>query len=183
MLSAPIVMGKLIQQLKSPCRQRYLEPHGPNWVRFGPGSSGDPCQAAVEPVWEQRPAAVAKPPSLWRAPELTLGGDPARTSLAPGSKRDGAGGELSVWLRRATRVELLLFRDGAGLAESLPGVPPRAGHRSGDYWHCEVEGLGDRLAATRYSVFGPLLPWLHGFNPGQGAAPIPAPGRSMAGRS
>ncbi len=63
----------------------------------------------------------------------------------------------------ATRVELLLFDHGAA-PEPHQVIELDGGHRSGDYWHVEVEGVGVGCCYG-YRVFGPLLPGSHGFNP------------------
>ena len=63
----------------------------------------------------------------------------------------------------ATRVELLLFAAGDA-AEPMRVVELHNGHRSGDHWHVEVEGVGIGCCYA-YRVFGPLQPGRHGFNP------------------
>ncbi len=80
-----------------------------------------------------------------------------------GASVTARGVNFSVVAPRATRVELLLFRDGAA-AEPYRVFALDGRHRSGDYWHGEVEGLGIGCRYG-YRVFGPLLPGLHGFNP------------------
>ncbi|MFO7630349.1 MAG: glycogen-debranching protein, partial [Prochlorococcaceae cyanobacterium] len=63
----------------------------------------------------------------------------------------------------ATRVELLLFANGEASEPELV-VPLDGQHRSGDYWHVEVEGAGIG-SCYGYRVYGPLQPGGHGFNP------------------
>jgi glycogen operon protein len=63
----------------------------------------------------------------------------------------------------ATRVELLLFEHGAA-PEPCQVIELDGSHRSGDYWHVEVEGVGVGCCYG-YRVFGPLMPGSHGFNP------------------
>ena len=64
----------------------------------------------------------------------------------------------------ADRIELLLFRDGSDrVPEQVIELDGRR-HRSGDYWHVEVEGLNEGCCYG-YRVFGPLAPGAHGFCP------------------
>ncbi|MEN9495939.1 MAG: glycogen-debranching protein [Synechococcaceae bacterium WB4_1_0192] len=63
----------------------------------------------------------------------------------------------------ASRVELLLFAAGDA-PEPMQVVELHNGHRSGDHWHVEVEGIGIGCCYA-YRVFGPLQPGRHGFNP------------------
>ncbi|MFZ9463473.1 MAG: glycogen debranching protein, partial [Vulcanococcus sp.] len=63
----------------------------------------------------------------------------------------------------ASRVELLLFAAGDA-PEPMQVVELHNGHRSGDHWHVEVEGVGIGCCYA-YRVFGPLQPGRHGFNP------------------
>ena len=80
-----------------------------------------------------------------------------------GASTTAWGVNFSVAAPLATRVELLLFDHGAAL-EPRQVIGLDAGHRSGDYWHVEVEGVG-LGCCYGYRVFGPLLPGGHGFNP------------------
>ncbi|MFM8604936.1 MAG: glycogen debranching protein [Cyanobium sp.] len=70
---------------------------------------------------------------------------------------------FSVAAPLATRIELLLFADSAAV-EPERVIELDLRHRSGDYWHVEVEGLG-LGCCYGYRVFGPILPGGHGFNP------------------
>ncbi len=71
------------------------------------------------------------------------------------------GVNFSVVAPLATRVELLIFADGAAReAQEVFDV----NQRSGEHWHIEVEGLG-LGCCYGYRVFGPLQPGSHGFNP------------------
>ena len=64
----------------------------------------------------------------------------------------------------ANRVELLLFATAeASSPEQLIDLSD-SNHRSGDYWHVEVEGL-TAGCCYGYRVFGPLAPGGHGFRP------------------
>ena len=64
----------------------------------------------------------------------------------------------------ADRIELLLYRNGSdGAPERVIELDARR-HRSGDYWHVEVEGLNEGCCYG-YRVFGPLAPGGHGFRP------------------
>ena len=64
----------------------------------------------------------------------------------------------------ADRIELLLFRNGSDrLPEQVIELDGRR-HRSGDYWHIEVEGLNEGCCYG-YRVFGPLAPGAHGVCP------------------
>ena len=60
-----------------------------------------------------------------------------------GSSRTARGVNFSVAAPAADRIELLLFADGSATAPwrviELDGL----GHRSGDSWHEEVEGLAE----------------------------------------
>ena len=81
-----------------------------------------------------------------------------------GSSRTARGVNFSVAAPAADRIELLLFADGSATAPwrviELDGL----GHRSGDYWHVEVEGLAEGCCYG-YRVFGPLAAGGHGFQP------------------
>ena len=63
----------------------------------------------------------------------------------------------------ASRIELLLFRDG-NASEPEQTIELNSSHRSGDLWHVEVEGVGIGCCYA-YRVFGPLQPGNHGYNP------------------
>ena len=64
----------------------------------------------------------------------------------------------------ADRIELLLFRNGSDrVPEQVIELDGRR-HRSGDYWHVEVEGLNEGCCYG-YRVFGPLARGAHGFCP------------------
>jgi glycogen operon protein len=63
----------------------------------------------------------------------------------------------------ASRIELLLFRDG-NASEPDQTIELNSSHRSGDLWHVEVEGVGIGCCYA-YRVFGPLQPGNHGYNP------------------
>ena len=80
-----------------------------------------------------------------------------------GSSLTAGGVNFSLVAPLATRVELLLFAHGAS-PEPRRVIELDGRHRSGDYWHVEVEGEG-LGCCYGYRVFGPLLPGGHGFNP------------------
>ena len=71
---------------------------------------------------------------------------------------------FSVAAPGANRVELLIFAAAeASSPEQLIDLSD-GNHRSGDYWHVEVEGL-TAGCCYGYRVFGPLAPGGHGFRP------------------
>ena len=81
-----------------------------------------------------------------------------------GSSRSATGVNFSVAAPLATALELLIFADGdAREASRVLRLDPNL-HRSGDYWHAEVEGL-ELGCCYGYRVFGPLAPGGHGFQP------------------
>ncbi|SBO43423.1 glycogen-debranching protein [Cyanobium sp. NIES-981] len=82
---------------------------------------------------------------------------PLGASLTP------RGVNFSVVAPLATSLELLLFSHGEA-SEPVRVVKLDSGHRSGDHWHVEVEGLG-LGTCYGYRVFGPLQPGGHSFNP------------------
>ena len=64
----------------------------------------------------------------------------------------------------ADRIELLLYSNSNDRSpERVIELDVRR-HRSGDYWHVEVEGVGEGCCYG-YRVFGPLAPGGHGFQP------------------
>ena len=72
--------------------------------------------------------------------------------------------DFSLAAPAADRIELLLFRNGSDrVPEQVIELDGRR-HRSGDYWHVEVEGLNEGCCYG-YRVFGPLAPGAHGFCP------------------
>ena len=64
----------------------------------------------------------------------------------------------------ADRIELLLYDSGNDRSPERVIELDGRRHRSGDYWHVEVEGLGEGCCYG-YRVFGPLAPGGHGFSP------------------
>ncbi len=135
------------------------------------------------------PATPPATPMTISAAALTSPG----SSSPLGATINGGSVNFSLYARRATAVELCLFE---GVSDAVPSRrialdPDR--QRTGDYWHCRVEGLG---AGQHYGwrVEGPWQPPLglrfdpanllldpHGLAlampPGYGRAP----GRSSAG--
>merc|ERR1712185_696588 len=61
-------------------------------------------------------------------------------------------------------MELLLFENGSAHTPHQVFELDSRKHRSGDYWHIEVEGLG-LGCCYGYRAFGPLAPGAHGFRP------------------
>ena len=81
-----------------------------------------------------------------------------------GSSITADGVNFSVAAPAANRVELLIFPTAeASSPEQLIDLNA-SNHRSGDYWHVEVEGLTEGCCYG-YRVFGPLAPGGHGFRP------------------
>ena len=81
-----------------------------------------------------------------------------------GSSITAHGVNFSVAAPGANRVELLIFATGeASSPEQLIDLDD-SNHRSGDYWHVEVEGLKPGCCYG-YRVFGPLARGGHGFRP------------------
>ena len=81
-----------------------------------------------------------------------------------GSSITADGVNFSVAAPGANRVELLIFSTAeASSPEQLIDLND-SHHRSGDYWHVEVEGL-TAGCCYGYRVFGPLAPGGHGFRP------------------
>ena len=80
-----------------------------------------------------------------------------------GSSCTEAGVNFVVAAPQATKVELLLFENGSS-AEPYRVIPLDLNHRSGDYWHVAVEGVG-LGCCYGYRVFGPKCSSGHGFNP------------------
>ena len=80
-----------------------------------------------------------------------------------GSTITARGVNFSLAAPAANRVELLLFPH-ADAAQPDRIIDLDSAHRSGDYWHVEVEGLGAGCCYG-YRVFGPLQPGGHGFRP------------------
>ena len=71
---------------------------------------------------------------------------------------------FSVAAPSANRVELLIFSSAEASSPELLIDLKDSNHRSGDYWHVEVEGL-TAGCCYGYRVFGPLAPGGHGFRP------------------
>ena len=80
-----------------------------------------------------------------------------------GSSITSKGVNFSLAAPTANRVELLLFPHGDA-AQPDRIIELDSTHRSGDYWHVEVEGL-TAGCCYGYRVFGPLQPGGHGFRP------------------
>ena len=64
----------------------------------------------------------------------------------------------------ADRIELLLYGNGNDRSPERVIELDSRRHRSGDYWHVEVEGLGEGCCYG-FRVFGPLAAGEHGFRP------------------
>ncbi|MEB3350991.1 MAG: isoamylase [Cyanobacteriota bacterium] len=80
-----------------------------------------------------------------------------------GSSITARGVNFSLAAPEANRVELLLFPH-ADATQPERIIELNGEHRSGDYWHVEVEGLGAGCCYG-YRVFGPLQAGGHGFRP------------------
>ncbi len=70
---------------------------------------------------------------------------------------------FSVAAPTANRLELLIFSHAEAKAPEQV-IELCEQHRSADYWHVEVEGLGAGCCYC-YRVFGPIEPGGHGFQP------------------
>ena len=81
-----------------------------------------------------------------------------------GSSVTPRGVNFSVAAPAADRLELLLFTDGSARTPEQVIELDRRRHRSGDYWHVEVENLQEGCCYG-YRAFGPLAPGAHGFRP------------------
>ena len=81
-----------------------------------------------------------------------------------GSSLTSRGVNFSVAAPAADRMELLLFEHSDARSPQRVIELDRRKHRSGDYWHVEVEGLGVGCCYG-YRAFGPLAPGAHGFRP------------------
>ena len=81
-----------------------------------------------------------------------------------GSSTTTRGVNFSLAAPAADRIELLLYRDGSDRTPERVIELDGRRHRSGDYWHVEVEGLKEGCCYG-YRVFGPLAPGSHGFRP------------------
>jgi len=71
---------------------------------------------------------------------------------------------FSVAAPAAHRIELLLFANGSATTPARVVELDSLHNRSGEYWHVEVEGLGEG-SCYGYRVFGPRVPGGHGFQP------------------
>ncbi len=73
----------------------------------------------------------------------TTAAQPSPGSSAPlGATVSDGGANFSLYTRRATAVELCLFNEAGDAVPSRRVVLDPAHQRSGDYWHCRVEGIG-----------------------------------------
>lgn len=81
-----------------------------------------------------------------------------------GSSITNHGVNFSVAAPGANRVELLIFATAEDTTPEQLIDLNDGNHRSGDYWHVEVEGL-TAGCCYGYRVFGPLAPGGHGFRP------------------
>jgi isoamylase len=113
------------------------------------------------PATPKGPTATASPP----APAGAVRGAPVhRGQPWPlGASITRRGVNFSVVAPLATRVELLLYTHGEA-REPQRVVELGNGHRSGDHWHVEVEGVG-LGSCYGYRVYGPLQQGGHSFNP------------------
>ena len=112
-----------------------------------------------------RPAKTQGPTGTAAAPAGAGPGAPVhRGQPWPlGASITRRGVNFSVVAPLATRVELLLYPHGEA-REPQRVVELGNGHRSGDHWHVEVEGVG-LGSCYGYRVYGPLQQGGHSFNP------------------
>ena len=81
-----------------------------------------------------------------------------------GSTITPKGVNFSLAAPDADRVELVLFSAADARTPDRVIELQERRHRSGDYWHVEVEGL-QQGSCYGYRVFGSLAPGGHGFRP------------------
>ncbi|AHF64511.1 Alpha amylase, catalytic subdomain protein [Synechococcus sp. WH 8109] len=97
-------------------------------------------------------------------PQRALSGIHPGSSWPLGSSLTRQGVNFVLAAPGADRIELLLYSNGNDRnPERVIELDGRR-HRSGDYWHVEVEGVGEGCCYG-YRVFGPLAPGGHGFQP------------------
>ena len=97
-------------------------------------------------------------------PQQALSGIHPGSPWPLGSSLTSRGVNFVLATPGADRIELLLYSDGHERSPERVIELDGRRHRSGDYWHVEVEGLGEGCCYG-YRVFGPLAPGDHGFRP------------------
>ena len=97
-------------------------------------------------------------------PQQALSGIHPGTPWPLGSSLTHRGVNFVLAAPGADRIELLLYSNGNERSPERVIELDGRRHRAGDYWHVEVEGLGEGCCYG-YRVFGPLAPGGHGFQP------------------
>ena len=97
-------------------------------------------------------------------PQRALSGIHPGSPWPLGSSLTSRGVNFVLSAPGADRIELLLYSNGNDRSPERVIELDGRRHRSGDYWHVEVEGVGEGCCYG-YRVFGPLAPGGHGFQP------------------
>lgn len=97
-------------------------------------------------------------------PQRALSGIHPGSPWPLGSSLTSRGVNFVLAAPGADRIELLLYSNGHDRSPERVIELDGRRHRSGDYWHVEVEGVGEGCCYG-YRVFGPLAPGGHGFQP------------------
>ena len=97
-------------------------------------------------------------------PQRALSGIHPGSPWPLGSSLTSRGVNFVLAAPGADRIELLLYSNGNDRSPERVLELDGRRHRSGDYWHVEVEGVGEGCCYG-YRVFGPLAPGGHGFQP------------------
>ena len=97
-------------------------------------------------------------------PQRALSGIHPGSPWPLGSSLTSRGVNFVLAAPGADRLELLLYSNGNDRSPERVIELDGRRHRSGDYWHVEVEGVGEGCCYG-YRVFGPLAPGGHGFQP------------------
>ena len=97
-------------------------------------------------------------------PQRALSGIHPGSPWPLGSSLTSRGVNFVLAAPGADRIELLLYSNGNDRSPERVIELDGRRHRSGDYWHVEVEGVGEGCCYG-YRVFGPLAPGGHGFQP------------------
>ncbi|MGB0873934.1 MAG: alpha-amylase family glycosyl hydrolase, partial [Synechococcus sp.] len=97
-------------------------------------------------------------------PQRALSGIHPGSPWPLGSSLTSRGVNFVLAAPGADRIELLLYSNCNDRSPERVIELDGRRHRSGDYWHVEVEGVGEGCCYG-YRVFGPLAPGGHGFQP------------------
>ncbi len=97
-------------------------------------------------------------------PQRALSGIHPGSPWPLGSSLTSRGVNFVLAAPGADRIELLLYSNGNDRSPERVIELDGRRHRSGNYWHVEVEGVGEGCCYG-YRVFGPLAPGGHGFQP------------------